>query len=151
MRGFRSLTRLSFPPGASQPARQTPGHLPVWLVPAVDAVLGDLQQPTSVALTPGYLPHDQLDNVGTVVFAEADGHRFGFGVTSDGPTADLLLDLARGLQENFPELAGAWDQARPNCPGHPHPAEPIDHDDAAWWACPREGRPLAPIGSLRQL
>ena len=37
MRGSPSLTRLSFLPGASQPALQTPGPLPVWLVPAVEA------------------------------------------------------------------------------------------------------------------
>jgi hypothetical protein len=129
------------------PARKTPGPLPVWLAPAVEAVLGDLQQPTSVALTPGYVPDDQLDNVGSVVFDEANGHWFGFGVTSDGPTMDLLIDLARGLQENFLELAGA----RPNCPGHRHPAQPMAHNGAAWWACPRDGRPLAPIGSLRPL
>jgi hypothetical protein len=33
--------------------------------------------------------------------------------------------------------------------GHPHPAVPvIGEDGQAWWVCPSEQRPIAPIGQL---
>jgi hypothetical protein len=112
--------------------------------------LGDLQQPTPVTLAVGYEPDEELKDFGLVISREPDGTGFGFGVTTNGPTTDLLLSLADGLQENFSELSGAWGQARPACPGHAHPAQPREYQGEAWWVCPRDGRPITSIGSLGQ-
>lgn len=140
-------TRFSFSPGPVQPP-PAPQALPASLVPSVEAALQDMQQPNPVPLTVGYRPLEEPDNFGVVLFTEPDGYGFGFGVSSDASTTELLLALADGLQENFPELPAAWGQARPACPGHGHPMQPREHQGEAWWVCPREGRPVAPIGSL---
>jgi hypothetical protein len=139
--------RFSSRPGPVQPP-PAPGPCPAWLVPAVEAVLGDMQQPTSVPLTVGYRLLDEPDNFGIVSFTEPDGHMFGFGVSTDAPTTELLLALADGLQQNFPELSAAWGQARPACPGDTHPMEPRQHRGQAWWVCPGDSRPVTPIGSV---
>jgi hypothetical protein len=127
------------------------GPLPDGLRPHVEAVLGDMQKPTPIELTLGYYSDEELENFGTVTFSEADGSRFGFGVETNAREVDLLIALAEGLQENFPELDGAWAQARPACPGHTHPATPHELDGVAWWTCPQDGRPITPIGTLASL
>jgi hypothetical protein len=131
--------------------RPEPGPLPDWLRPHVEAVLGDMQQPTPVKLRLGYYPDEELEHFGVVLFREADGTGFGFGVLTSGPEADLLIALAEGLQENFSETREAWGQARPACPGHTHAAAPNEVDGVAWWICPHDGRAIAPIGTLAPL
>ncbi len=107
-----------------------------------------MQQPTPVPLAVGYRPDKELEDFGVVMFREPDGTAFNFGVSTEAPTTELLLSLASGLQENFPELSAAWGEARPACPGHGHPMQPREHRGEAWWVCPRDNRPVAPIGSL---
>lgn len=48
---------------------------------------------------------------------------------------DDILDSSRGL---------VW----PACPEHPHPAEASLVNGRASWVCPRDGHPVATIGSL---
>jgi hypothetical protein len=86
-----------------------------------------MQQPTPVPLAVGYRPDTELEDFGVVMFSEPDGAAFGFGISTEAPTTELLLSLAFGLQENFPELSAAWGEARPACPGHGHPMQPREH------------------------
>jgi hypothetical protein len=68
------------------------------------------------------------------------GHREG---------ARFLLVLADWLQDQFfPETRSAWGEARPACPGHPHPARAVNVADEAWWTCPLDGRRIARIGRV---
>jgi len=62
---------------------------------------------------------------------------------------DLLVAVADVIQNdvNF-WLPDAWGEARPPCPGHPHPANPVLLDREAWWVCPQTGDRLARIGEL---
>jgi hypothetical protein len=105
-----------------------------------------MQVPRPVKLTLGYFPIDEPDDFGGVMFVEADGHAFGFGAPTSGPAAKILVAVAERLQDNFAELREAWGEARPACPMHTHPLEPIERGCAAWWVCPRSGEPVAPIG-----
>jgi hypothetical protein len=59
---------------------------------------------------------------------------------------ELLVLVAEILQEDLAETAVAWGQARPPCPAHPHPAQPVMLRDDAWWSCRRDGTPLYRIG-----
>jgi hypothetical protein len=130
------------------PPKPEPGPLPDWLRPHVDSILGDMQPKTPVKLQLGYYPDDELEHFGVVLFTEADGTGFGFGVVTNSREADLQIALAEGLQEHFSELREAWGQARPPCPGHMHPLIPIKLDAVAWWACPSDETPIARIGML---
>jgi hypothetical protein len=58
----------------------------------------------------------------------------------------LKVELAYRLQEEVPETREAWGEARPRCPGHPHPAAPDLLDDQAWWVCPVDAGRIARIG-----
>jgi hypothetical protein len=108
-----------------------------------------MQLPTPVPLTFEYYPDEGIKHFGVVLFREAaDGTGFGFGVATNADEAELVVALAEGLQEHFPELRKAWGQARPQCPGHSHPMTPVERGRAAWWACPADGRRIAPIGTL---
>jgi hypothetical protein len=74
----------------------------------------------------------------------------------DGPLRAVLHDLQRPTPvkvkveyrpgAEWDELHGAWAEARPACPGHPHPAVPLELDGQAWWMCPRDERRIARIG-----
>lgn len=65
------------------------------------------------------------------------------------PRAEELLDWADWLQEQvFPETQGAWGEARPECPGHPHPASPRLLDGGAWWVYPVSDRRVGRIGQF---
>jgi hypothetical protein len=67
----------------------------------------------------------------------------------DYTAAELAVGLADYLQERFfPESWTAWGRARPPCPSHPHPAEPVLIDGDAWWTCPRDGHLVARFGAL---
>jgi hypothetical protein len=61
-----------------------------------------------------------------------------------------VIEVHRRLLQDqwFPETAGAWGEARPECPGHTHHAEPGIRHDVAVWSCPKDGRVLARIGEL---
>lgn len=60
---------------------------------------------------------------------------------------ELLVDIAYFLQDHVFDTE-PWGEARPICPGHPHPPNPRIVDGVAAWICPRTGRVVAPIGRL---
>lgn len=61
----------------------------------------------------------------------------------------LVEQIVDRLQEQFfPELSGAWGDARPRCPGHPHPCKVEMRKGRAWWRCPVSGAWIACVGSL---
>jgi hypothetical protein len=70
--------------------------------------------------------------------------------TQSGPPSEpeLLVAIAYYLQDHVFDTE-PWGEARPICPGHPHPPDPRIIDEKAVWICPRDGRMLAPIGHLR--
>jgi hypothetical protein len=143
MSGFdlrQSIARLGY---------ATPEPLPEWLEGPVQAVLVDLQgeRPVEIGLSYAAAP---IEDWGAVLVVEAGYERSGssFGVEKTKRGAELLFQIADGFQEQvFPELHGSWGEARPECPGHPHPAEPEIIDGEAWWICPRDERPIKLIGS----
>ncbi len=106
--------------------------------------MADLQQPTPVDVLVGFEPSTQM-----LWVSEAGSSAAGFAPHGDETGVQLLVSLADYLQEQFfPETRGAWGQARPACPGHPHPAQADEIDGEAWWICPVDGRRIARIGRL---
>ena len=146
--GHHTRVWLEFRPGArTRPAERVP--VPDWLMREVlEPVLGDLQRPRPIELVVELEPRDQ----GGLVWFSERGQQgsFGLGVPDPAtPRAALLAEWADQLQEQFfPETHGAWGEARPQCPGHPHPAQAIESDDEAWWVCPTDGGPITRIGHL---
>jgi hypothetical protein len=120
------------------------GPVPDWLREAIDTALADLQQPTPVGVLLGY---DDL--TGRLCVSEA-GERGQWGYEpSKLRGVELLIDLAAAFQDQFiPETRGAWGQARPACPGHPHPAQADEVEGEAWWICPVDRQRVARIGQL---
>jgi len=88
------------------------------------------------------------DEAGLTAFFLPDG-----GIHSTllepGSEAQLLVDVADLVQNdvNF-WLTGAWGEALPRCPGHPHPMAARVLDEAAWWVCPATGDSVARVGEL---
>ena len=121
--------------------------VPDWLRDAVDTVLADLQQATPIELYVGFESSSQ-----TLVFREADDGRVtGFSPYGDESAVQLMVTVADYLQEQLPpETKGAWAEARPECPGHPHPAHAEEIAGEAWWVCLVDRRQIAMIGRLGQ-
>jgi hypothetical protein len=116
---------------------------PEWLARALIAVMSDLQRPESVRFEVTWDADEQI-----IWFREAtERDRAGFS-PGDRRGAQLMVELADWLQEQvFPESGGAWGEARPECPGHAHPALPfVEADGEAWWVCPTAGPLIKRIG-----
>ena len=114
---------LEVRPGTQARARER-ASVPDWLMRNVlEPVLADLQRPRPVELIVELEPGD---DGALVVFSER-GQRGSFGLRVPDqatPRAGLLVAWADQLQEQFfPETQAAWGEARPECPGHPHPAQ----------------------------
>jgi hypothetical protein len=125
------------------------GEVPDWLGAALRAALRDMQQPRAIELSIAWEPPSEHD-FGTLWFAEA-GQRGSAGMSVFLYTEPeyLKVVVADWMQDQlFPETAAAWGEARPACPGHPHPAQAEVVDGVAVWRCPRDGRVLAPVGEL---
>lgn len=123
--------------------------VPSWFSDVVDTVLPDLQRPGAVRLGLGFEPTEERAGILWVWEVGGSG-RAGFRI-SDGEASgvDLLVGFADWLQEQvFPETTGAWGEARPECPGHPHAAAAVELDGEAWWVCPMDGRRIGMIGRL---
>jgi hypothetical protein len=54
--------------------------------------------------------------------------------------------LADRVQDDV--LDELWGSAWPDCPGHPHPANPVLLNEKAVWSCPADARPICAIGEL---
>jgi hypothetical protein len=129
--------------------RQRFGALPEWLAGPLQEVLRDMQQPRALELAIWWEP--PFDTEWGLVWCTEVGERgrAGMGVTPMESVEDLKVHIADWMQDQwFPETAGAWVEARPECPAHTHPAAPGIPDDVAVWACPKDGRVLARIGEL---
>jgi hypothetical protein len=110
-------------------------------------VLADLQRSSPIDLRAGY-----DDAAGQLWISEAGEFGMWGYEPWDERGAGLLVDLADCLQEQFfPETRGAWGQARPCCPGHPHPAQAVRLGDEAWWICPVDQIRIGRIGELEVL
>jgi hypothetical protein len=108
----------------------------------LDLVLPDLQRPTAIEVLVGFEA-----SRGVLWFSEpgVDG-RAGFMLSAEG-WSERVLEFADWLQEQFfLESLGAWGEARPACPGHPHPARAEEIDGEAWWVCPGDGHEIALVG-----
>jgi hypothetical protein len=106
--------------------------------------MADLQQPTPIDVTVGFDASTQ-----TLWFGEGGVPRAGYTPEDGSTDVELLVNLADYLQEQFfPETSGAWGQARPVCPGHPHPASADEIAGEAWWVCPLDSRLIATIGQV---
>ena len=120
--------------------------LPGWLRWAAERVLPDFQRPTAVALRLRYgIEEDGLE----ILWVEEDGGpgAAGYMLPSGLRGTDLLVWMADWLQgEVVPETRAARGQARPACPGHPHPLRAANVDGEAWWTCPLSGQRVTPVG-----
>jgi hypothetical protein len=134
--------------------------MPEWYRREVlDPVLRDMQLPHPVDLV---VELEKLEPIPTpdhgpmgggvwVMFGERNqAGRCGVGLPKPEVTrAQAQVSLADELQEHlFPETRAAWGQARPACPGHGHPAQPVELDGEAWWKCPVDGHRIDRLGQL---
>jgi hypothetical protein len=119
--------------------------LPRWLDQPLRAVLRDLQHPHPVHVRVGYSEeHD-----GAWLWIQELGTRgpHGVWIPPDARGTTLVARIADQLQEQFfPESRAAWGEARPGCPGHPHPASADCDENGAWWICPQDAHRIAAIG-----
>lgn len=90
--------------------------LPDWLDRVVEPLLRDFQLPTPITLSLGFgKDHSGHDTLW--IHDPADPGPGGFQIPDGVRGADLMLDLADRLQEQFfLETAEAWGQPRPPCP-----------------------------------
>jgi hypothetical protein len=125
----------------------TPQPLPDAIASAAKRVIADIQGDKPLPIALAYMPCSEDMNFGTLV-VNVGGERYGFGVDSGASETEIVRALAEGVQEHLSETALSWGQARPVCPGHPHPAiAHVDGGDAVW-ACPRDGRRLGVVGEF---
>lgn len=121
--------------------------LPGSIASAAARVLADVQGVDPLPISLGYGRDTRVPTLGTVIVALGE-EQYGFQVDCAASEAEQVYIVAEGVQADLSETGLAWGQARPACPGHPHPAIPrIDGSDAVW-VCPRDGRRLALVGSL---
>lgn len=128
-----------------------------------EGVLAQLAQPVEYEpfggglLVDPFVPDDVEDRYpNTEWFRVSFGDRRGWRVVevSVVPTtqdtmrlslANAAWQVADAFQDEVIELLGG--DARPACPGHPHPMVPRVQDAQAWWTCPRDAdvrRPMWP-------
>jgi hypothetical protein len=122
--------------------------MPEWLEEWVIRVVFDLQGETPIDFALGIVTayghrglwHLENDGTGEIVFGEDD-----FASCAKGGNEYHRHLVAERLQEAFVESENAFGQARPACPGHPHPAV-LTKDGR--WICPRTSRHLADVGTM---
>jgi hypothetical protein len=111
-------------------------------------VLADFQRPTPVTVALGYSQAPGMPGFGALWVISGDDRsgRFAVTVETGARGEELLFQIADGLSQDFAESL-AWGEARPECPGHPHPLELQMIDHQAWWVCPRDQRQVKRVGS----
>ena len=57
----------------------------------------------------------------------------------------MFRHLFSELQEYLADRSFAWAQARPECPGHRHPARLLDHDGRLCLVCPADLHLIRPV------
>ncbi|PZA21627.1 hypothetical protein DMO24_09310 [Modestobacter versicolor] len=94
---------------------------------------------------------DQSTDSATAMLWSAGGSGVGIRVFRDASLVDQVVDVTDQVQEwAVEELAVSGRTDWPPCPKHPgtHPLRAERHDGAAWWACPRDGTPVAEVGTV---
>ncbi len=89
----------------------------------------------------------------TAMLSSGDGrHGAGVSVPLGRPRPEQVSHVAGMVQDwVVDELRGTTATNWPPCPHHPttHPLEVVVRDGAARWSCPRDGTPVAVVGTLR--
>ena len=124
--------------------------LPEWLELWIVAVVGDLQGDDPVDFRLGLVEYIGIravwyledDGSGQQIYSEEE---LAFAPQGSSFYRDVI---AERLQEAFIESDAAYAQPRPQCPGHPHPA---DYVEGGSWRCPATGASLGPVGRLDTL
>jgi hypothetical protein len=130
--------------------REWSDALPGVLGEAVERALADLQHPTTVPIEKVTFERDREDDrYGLLTVWFADGGRTGLGLEVGSDPAEVIADVADLIQGMLPEEREAWAEARPPCPGHPHPAVALTVDGIACWVCPSESRVIGQIGHMK--
>jgi hypothetical protein len=94
---------------------------------------------------------DGPSRTGAMLFA-ADGSGMGIWVDLGLPRPEQVAAVPDQVQEWAVEvLWGSAPTNWPPCPHHPatHPLAAVVRDGAAWWSCPKDGTPVAMVGTLR--
>jgi hypothetical protein len=145
---YHTKTWLEVRPRGQAPARKNAPVLDWFMHEVLEPVLADLQHPRPIDIIVELEPRDD----GALVWFSERGQSggFGLGIPDPGtPRSVVRAAWADQLQEQFfPEAKGGWGEARPECPGHPHPAHAVERDGEAWWVCPIDSRPIAKLGQL---
>jgi hypothetical protein len=126
----------------AQPTHDLPPTypLPASLAKYVDELLAAFDVPTPLDLSVSLLaPRVGAGFNPVQIDLGANAAVWGFALDFDQPLAGFLVDLGGGIQEHLAEQDETWGQARPPCPGHPHPAITRVCDGLAWWCCPKTG------------
>jgi hypothetical protein len=127
------------------------GRLPGWLAGPAAELLADFEEPVPLGLRVGFLPDEFYESTGSVFVVEPAGQYGGVGVSMSDGLERLMLAIASGIQDFISEFDDSWGDARPPCPGHPHPAWAKVLDGEAWWTCPRTGTRLKRIGTTGRM
>lgn len=143
-----SRSWMTFIPGKGLPPEPEPLRLPQHIAEPAERMLHDLQGSNPIPISLGYRP-DAGGSGPDTIFVTVANCSYGFGIDPAAPLAEQLVAIADGIQEHLAECPAAWGEARPRCPGHPHPAVAKLDGDAAYWACPTDGHRLGLVGDLR--
>jgi hypothetical protein len=127
------------------------GHLPDWVAGPGAELLADFEEPVPLGLRFGFLPDEFYESTGSVFVVDPDGQYGGVGVDMSRGLESLLVRIASGIQDFISEFDDSWGDARPPCPGHPHPALAMELDGEAWWTCARTGARLKRIGTAGRM
>jgi hypothetical protein len=128
-------------------------EMPRWLGAAVGAVWADLQSDGLLSeiepcASTGDADFPGMFWIGLCPTSAPDRQSIsGVGVSEEDSAALILVTIADDLQNVVSEMPGAWGQARPRCPKHPHPLKPVVIDQQAWWTCELDAERLARIGA----
>jgi hypothetical protein len=102
-------------------------------------LLADFGESVPLGLRFGFLPDEFYESAASVFVVESDGQYGGFGVNMSAGLENLLVAIASETQDFISDFDDSWGDARPPCPGHPHPAWAKELDGEAWWTLPSNG------------
>lgn len=125
-----------------------PEPIPDAVASAARRVIADVDgaEPLPITLV-SYIQRSEDSVLGMLIISVGESV-YGFGVDPVASDAELVWEVAEGVQEYLSETDLAWGQARPVCPGHPHPAIARIDGGIVVWTCPHDGRRLAVAGEL---
>ncbi len=125
----------------------------VQLAGALAPVIADVT--TNGAPVPRVVDEDwaaDADSASAMLWSGDGSHGAGVSVPLDRPRPEQVRQAADMVQDwVVDELWGTAATNWPRCPHHPatHPLRAVVRDGAARWSCPRDGTPVAVVGTLR--